>query len=206
MFLNASIIRMSTNTNSWTYLIRQSGPDCNCVFLCDPPSLQTNCDYPLIIYRRNNHPDSGSNMQSIGKAFILFTAVVLLVTVAQASPFGLPAGSIHTSLENRLHSGVSYSAPQVSISNCILGRYGIGCSATGLCPATPSNSIQGAYVKYPGDSQWLASGEVSPGTMAAAASIAEQEYGTHDPLVLIQFASGSLVVIGSGNPYTTWPS
>ena len=144
-------------------------------------------------------------MQSIGKAFILFTAAILLVTVAQASPFGLPAGSIHTSLENRLHTGTSYCAPPVSLSDGVLNRYGIG-NGVPTVPSAPTSSLQGVYTRYPGDSQGVSSGALSSGTQAAAESIMLQTDGGLDPLVFLQLTSGGMVGFGGGSFIGYWSS
>ena len=144
-------------------------------------------------------------MQSIGKAFILFTSVILLVTVAQASPFGLPAGSVHTTLESRLHTGTSYSVPPVSISESVLGRYGIG-SGSQTAPSAPSTSLQGVYAKYPGDSQVMATGTVSPGIPGNAESILTGENTGTDPVVFLQLSSGGMVGFGNGGLIGYWSS
>ncbi|MBP1929876.1 hypothetical protein J2741_002472 [Methanolinea mesophila] len=144
-------------------------------------------------------------MQSIGKAFILFTAVILLVTVAQAAPFGLPAGSIHSSLESRLHTGTSFSAPPVSLSDSVLGRYGIG-DGIPTAPSAPSTSLQGAYAQYPGDSQGIATGALSPGISPTAESIMIQAGGGLDPVVILQLSSGGKVGFGSGGFIGYWSS
>jgi hypothetical protein len=143
-------------------------------------------------------------MQSIGKAFILFTALILLVTVAQASPFGLPAGSIHTSLESRLHMGTSCSAPPVSISDSALSRYGIG-NWVQTASSAPSTSLQGVYTRYPGDSQGMTTGTISPGIPGTAASIIEAEAGP-DPVVFLQLSSGGVVGFGNGGLMGYWSS
>lgn len=144
-------------------------------------------------------------MQSIGKAFILFTAVVLLVTVAQASPFGLPAGSIHNSLESRLHSGASYSAPQVSISDSALGRYGIG-NWMQTTPSAPSTSLQGACAFFPGTSSGQVQGEISPGITETASTFMDQNSDVQDTVVLLQLTSGSVVGFGNGGLISYWAS
>jgi hypothetical protein len=144
-------------------------------------------------------------MQSIGKAFILFTALVLLITVAQASPFGLPAGSIHTSLESRLHTGTSYSAPPVSISDSVLGRYGIG-SLVQTAPAAPSTSLQGVYAKLPGISSGQVQGEISPGISETASTFMDQAGEVQDTVVLLQLTSGSVVGFGNGGLIGYWTS
>jgi len=144
-------------------------------------------------------------MQSIGKAFILFTAVILLVTVAQASPFGLPAGSIHTSLENRLYTGTSCTVPPVSVSDSVLGRYGIG-NRIQTTPSAPSTSLQGVYARYPGDSQGMATGVISPGIPGGAESIIIQADEGLDPVVILHLTSGGVVGFGGGNLIGYWSS
>jgi hypothetical protein len=146
-------------------------------------------------------------MQSIGKAFIIFTAVVLLVTVAQAAPLCQGSVCVNTgSLASKYLAGSSHTTPTaIGQNSAILTRCGIpSASPTGMATSTPHNSLQGAYVRFPGDTEGFVAGEISSGIADAAAARMTDEGENNDLLVLLFLSSGSVVGFDDGELAGYW--